>query len=159
MTTIKEIADRIGVSKVAVNKWLDKNGYRDSLEKVGNKFVLPDDIADAVISSYTARREHQKVKTINTSSGDEKALTEEIIDLLRKQLEAKDREIDRLQTQVENLQNINADMVKAVRELNTIQAMQLSAPEDSDLSVKKDIDEADLNEKPQKRSFWKWFKR
>lgn len=162
MKTIKELADICGVSKVAITKWLEKNGYTERLEKVGNKFVMDDTVADEVIRAYTARREKKKAEPINTASTAEKPLTEDItalLDILRKQLEQKDAEINRLYQQVENLQAINADMVKAVRELNTIQAMQLAEPEKPEEPIKEAEKREDLTEEPRKKSFWDWFRR
>lgn len=162
MVTIKELSESIGVSKVAVTKWLERNGKKEYLEKVGNKYYIPDDIESSV-RLYFADREPKKAEKRDSAPISENTLTEEIIGLLREQLEAKDREIDRLQTQVENLQSINADMVKAVRELNTLQAMQLAEPGTSEEPIKEDKDEPDLtetvSETPRKRSFFSWFRR
>lgn len=159
MATIKELADELNVSKVAITKWLEKNGYRESMEKVGNKFVLPDDIADEVVRTYTARRQPKKAEPINTAPEAENALTSEIIDLLRSQLEAKDREIDRLQTQIEHLQSVNEDALKAIRELNSLSAMrQLAEPEQPEEPIKKTENAEDLNETAIKKSFWQRLK-
>lgn len=159
MATIKELADKLNVSKVAITKWLEKNGYRESMEKVGNKFVLPDDIADEVVRAYTARRQPKKAEPINTAPEAENALTSEIIDLLRSQLEAKDREIDRLQTQIEHLQSVNEDALKAIRELNSLSAMrQLAEPEKPEEPIETAEKREDLNETAIKKSFWQRLK-
>lgn len=125
MITIKELSESIGISKVGITKWIERNGYKDRLQKIGNKYVVPADV-EQVIRANFAHREPKKAEPINPAPNSNNDVTSEIIALLREQLEAKDREIDRLHTQVENLQAINADMVKAVRELNTLQAMQLT---------------------------------
>lgn len=162
MVTIKELSESIGVSKVAITKWLERNGKKGYLEKVGNKYYIPDDI-EASVRVYFADREPKKAEKRDSAPISENTLTEEIIALLREQLEAKDREIDRLQTQVENLQSINADMVKAVRELNTLQAMQLAEPGTSEESIEESIKGADdaegVTDQPRKRSFFSWFRR
>lgn len=125
MVTIKELSESIGVSKVGISKWIERNGYKERLEKDGNKFVIPADL-EQVIRSNFAHRETKLIETSDNTSAKESNLTDEILALLREQLQAKDKEIERLHQQVDNLQKINADMVKAVRELNTIQAMQLT---------------------------------
>lgn len=125
MITIKELSESINVSKVGITKWIERNGYKDRLQKQGNKYLIPEDI-ERVIRANFDHREPKAEKVSGNTPEPENTVTEEILALLREQLEAKDREIDRLHTQIENLQNINADMVKAVRELNTIQAMQLT---------------------------------
>lgn len=158
MATIKQLADELNVSKVAVTKWLEKNGYRESMEKVGNKFVLPDDIADEAVRAYKAHRQPKKAEPINTAPEAENALTSEIVALLREQLAEKDQMIARLQTQVENLTSINADMVKAVHQLNTLSAMQLAEPEQPEEPIKKTENAEDLTETAIKKSFWQRLK-
>lgn len=125
MATIKELSDSIGISKVGLTKWLERNGYKDRLEKIGNKYIIPADV-EQVVRSYFARRDTKPQKAVQNTVSEEKDITSEILALLREQLETKDREIERLHKQVDDLQKINADMVKAVRELNTIQALQLT---------------------------------
>lgn len=158
MATIKQLADELNVSKVAITKWLEKNGYRESMEKVGNKFVLPDDIADEVVRAYTARRQPKKAEPINTAPEAENALTSEIVALLREQLAEKDQMINRLQTQIENLQAVNADMTKAIRELNAIQYHQLAEPEKPEEPIETAEKREDLNETAIKKSFWQRLK-
>ena len=125
MTTIKKLAESIGISKVGLTKWLERNGYKDRLDKVGNKYMVPADIEQAV-RSYFDHRDTKPQKAVQNTNDTEKEITSEILVLLREQLETKDREIERLHQQVDDLQKINADMTKAVRELNTIQAMLLT---------------------------------
>lgn len=160
MVTIKELSESIGISKVGLNKWIERNGYKDRLEKIGNKYVIPADLEQA-IRSYFDRREVKPAEVEEQNVNAKKDITEEILTLLREQLEAKDREIERLHTQVENLQAINADMVKAVRELNTIQAMQLtdgtertpSEPRENDDLTESEPREQSKDE-PRKKSLW-----
>lgn len=125
MVTIKELSDSIGVSKVGITKWIERNGYKGQLQKVGNKFYVPADVEQKIRANFD-RREAKREKAVNTITDAENTVTSEIIALLREQLEVKDKEIERLHTQVENLQRINADTIKALRESNTLQAMQLT---------------------------------
>ena len=124
MITIRELSESTGVSKVAISKWIEKQGYKDQLQKVGNKFMIPADVEQAVRAKFALREPKPKEADRQTETQDN-AVTSEIIALLRDQLEAKDREIDRLHSQIEKLQAINADTVKALRESNTLQVMQL----------------------------------
>lgn len=125
MATIKELAESIGISKVGLTKWIERNGHKGRLEKVGNKYIVPADVEQSA-RAYFDRRDTKPQKSVQSPNETEKDLTSEILALLREQLETKDREIERLHQQVDDLQKINADMVKAVRELNTIQAIQLT---------------------------------
>ena len=56
MVTIKELSESIGISKVGLNKWIERNGYKNRLEKVGNKYVIPADL-ERSIRSYFDRRD------------------------------------------------------------------------------------------------------
>lgn len=170
MTTIKELADSIGISKVGLNKWIERNGYKDQLEKVGNKYMVPADIEQAV-RSYFDHRDTKPQKVVQNTNDTEKEITSEILALLREQLETKDREIERLHQQVDELQKINADMTKAVRELNTIQAMLLTDGTTSEQRVNSESEHRERTESEQretasirtheertKKSFWQRLK-
>lgn len=160
MATIKELSESIGISKVGLNKWIERNGYKDRLEKIGNKYIIPADI-EQVIRAKFDHREPKRVEVEDHTTNDKNDITSEILALLREQLEAKDREIERLHKQVDDLQKINADMVKAVRELNTIQAMQLTdgsevggrvAVEDQERTKSEPRDQSESE--PRRKSLW-----
>lgn len=159
MATIKELSESIGISKVGLNKWIERNGYKDRLEKIGNKYVIPADVEQVIRANFD-RREPKPQKVVQNNADADKDITSEILALLREQLETKDREIERLHKQVDDLQKINADMVKAVRELNTIQAMQLTdgserTPEER---PNQERTESEVREQstvePRKKSLW-----
>lgn len=161
MATIKELSESIGISKVGLNKWIERNGYKDRLEKVGNKYIVPADVEQVIRANFD-RREPKPQKVVQNNADVDKDITTEILALLREQLETKDREIERLHKQVDDLQKINADMVKAVRELNTIQAMQLT--DGSEVSGRVAVEDQTPNEpreneeqtksEPRKKSLW-----
>ena len=152
MATIKELSESIGISKVGLNKWIERNGYKDRLEKIGNKYVIPADVEQVIRANFD-RREPKPQKVVQNNADADKDITSEILALLREQLETKDREIERLHKQVDDLQKINADMVKAVRELNTIQAMQLT--DGSEVSGRVAVEDHEQTEsEPRKKSLW-----
>ena len=157
MATIKELSESIGISKVGLNKWIERNGYKDRLEKIGNKYIIPADVEQVIRANFD-RREPKPQKVVQNNADADKDITSEILALLREQLETKDREIERLHKQVDDLQKINADMVKAVRELNTIQAMQLTdgsgreAVEDHERTESEPREQS--KDEPRKKSFW-----
>lgn len=166
MATIKELSESIGISKVGLNKWIERNGYKDRLQKIGNKYVIPADV-EQVVRSYFDRRDTKPQKVVQNTDDAGKEITSEILALLREQLEVKDREIERLHQQVDDLQKINADMTKAVRELNTIQAMLLTDGSDRTRDELENEDhertESEPRERtpsePRKKSFWDRFRR
>ena len=160
MATIKELSESIGISKVGLNKWIERNGYKDRLEKIGNKYIIPADVEQVIRANFD-RREPKPQKVVQNNADADKDITSEILALLREQLETKDREIERLHKQVDDLQKINADMVKAVRELNTIQAMQLT--DGSEVSGRVAVEDHEQTEsepreqskdEPRKKSLW-----
>lgn len=164
MTTIKELSESIGISKVGLTKWIERNGYKDRLEKQGNKYIIPADIEQVIRANFD-RRETKPPKAVQNNVDADKSITDEILSLLREQLETKDREIERLHKQVDDLQKINADMVKAVRELNTIQAMQLTDGSERTLEEHSRNEERTTSEprengidrsksEPRKKSLW-----
>ena len=165
MATIKELSESIGISKVGLTKWIERNGYKDRLEKIGNKYVIPADV-EQVVRSYFDRRDTKPQKVVQTTVNAETEITSEILSLLREQLEVKDREIERLHQQVDDLQKINADMTKALREVNTLQAMLLT--DGSDRSGREAVEDQERTEseprertpsEPRKKSFWDRFRR
>lgn len=106
MLTVKELATEIGVSKVAINKKIEALGLKDKLLKDGNRFLLPDDVADLVRQTY----KYRKTDTVNEggstaqTEGNSTAQTEndpgiyaDIIQVLKEQLAEKDKQIERLQ--------------------------------------------------------------
>lgn len=160
MATIKELSESIGISKVGLTKWIERNGYKDRLEKIGNKYVIPADV-EQVVRSYFDRRDTKPQKVVQTTVNAETEITSEILSLLREQLEVKDREIERLHQQVDDLQKINADMTKALREVNTLQAMLLTDGSDRthEEPTNQERTESEPRVKPEKKSFWDRFRR
>lgn len=164
MVTIKELSENIGISKVGLNKWIERNGYKDRLEKIGNKYIIPADVEQVIRANFD-HREPKPDKAVHSTNDHQNDITTEILALLREQLETKDREIERLHQQVDDLQKINADMVKAVRELNTLQAMQLT--DGSEVNCRGSVEDPERTaseqrelskEEPKKRSFWDRFR-
>lgn len=113
MLTVKQLADDIGVSKVAVNKKIENLGLKSALIKDGNRYLIGDDVADQVRHSFRRRQEQtttnaRKDEKTHSENGTEsnkpgayddvvKALTDQLA-VLTKQLEEKDRQIERLHT-------------------------------------------------------------
>ena len=52
--TIKELAEELQVSKVTVSKTIERLGLKDRLQKEGNRFIVPDTVADRVRLSFNA---------------------------------------------------------------------------------------------------------
>ena len=101
MTTIRQIADEIGVSKTAVNKQIANLGLRSGLRKNGNQFAI-DEHQEALIKQAFSEKsqteiENQsqtKTQTENHEVGDLVCVLQATIDTLQGQLEVKDRQIE-----------------------------------------------------------------
>jgi len=159
MATIKELSESIGISKVGLTKWIERNGYKDRLQKIGNKYIIPADVEQVIRANFD-RREPKPQKVVQNTNDTDTDVTSEILALLREQLETKDREIERLHKQVDDLQKINADMTKAVRELNTISAMLLTdgsdrTPEERQNHERTESEPREQSKvEPRKKSLW-----
>lgn len=52
MTTIREIALEVGKSKTAISKTIQKLGLQSSLQKSGNKLLVPDNVYIAILEEF-----------------------------------------------------------------------------------------------------------
>lgn len=99
MLTVKQLADEIGVSKVAINKKIERLGLKSKLTKDGNRYLLDDDIADQVRDAFKYRTEKTDQERQDRQHQEEPTETyTDIIQVLREQLAEKDKQIERLHT-------------------------------------------------------------
>lgn len=106
MKTIKQIADELGVSKTAVRKKIANLGLRSSLQVNGNQFLVDETQENLIKSAFLeneSRTENRKQVSEKTES---LQLVSNIVDVLMEQLKEKDKQIERLQTELENAQKI-----------------------------------------------------
>lgn len=103
MITVRQLADEIGVSKVAVNKKIETLGIKSELVKDGNRYLLTDEVADKVRDAFkyrTTEKTTEKTasnKQTETPGGDPGTYAD-IIQVLREQLAEKDKQIAELHT-------------------------------------------------------------
>lgn len=88
---INDLANELHISKVAVTKRIKSLGLFDELEKVGNKYQVPDDVANQV------RKHYSQTKTNQTQTNENE------LAFYIKQIELKDQQILSLQREVEKL--------------------------------------------------------
>lgn len=138
--TIKQLAEDIGVSKVAVNKRIEELGLKDQLEKQGNKFLISEAVADKVRESFTdrSRTEHKPAEN------------ESVIQVLSDQLKQKDEQIASLMRQLELLQNQNSDLLKMQRESHYLLAKSMGADESEPIESPESKEEV-VKEEPTRR--------
>lgn len=115
MLTIKELSEELHLSKTAINNRINELGLKDGLVKDGNKHLVPDNIADEIRQSFLEKRK--------TESASDK--TADVIEILSEQLREKDRQIESLMRQLEQLQSQNGSLLQAVQQGNYLLASSL----------------------------------
>lgn len=121
--TIKEIAEELGYSKTYISQTLKKEGLQSSLRKIGNKFVIDEDIEvllKKVLDGETKTKIDNESKTYISDFENRKLLKNALIDalreesktknensevfiLLKEQLKEKDNQIAKKDEQIEKL--------------------------------------------------------
>lgn len=97
--TIVELANEIGISKQAITKQIKALGRFSDLEKVGNKYIVPDDVAEQI-------RQHYEAKSANFRQSPTEKVSE--LAFLRDQIEKKDAQIAALQEALAAEQHLHA---------------------------------------------------
>lgn len=145
--TIKEVADTLNLSKVAVTNKLKELQLYDQLITDGNRKLIPLEVEEELLNAYKhrARRQttaepKQERRTRNSTANDE------IIAILREQLQAKDRLI-------ENLTEQNAELTKAIRESHQLQLMLSGTVSTAEDVTTEPTEEPQPQPKP-KRHWW-----
>jgi len=121
MKTIKQIADELGVSKTAVRKKIENLGLQSSLRKNGNQFAI-DEIQEKLIKqafsgSETETKNANQSQTENHEVSDLVSVLQTTISVLKAELEAKDRQIEKLQMLLDQEQQLHALTAQQIKEL------------------------------------------
>lgn len=113
--TIKQIADELQVSKTAVSKKIENLGLRSSLRLNGNQFAINEEQENLIKSAF-AQNNQGKSQTKTQTKSETKSQTKfavgeeakELIEFLKEQLKEKDKQIEKLQTAVDQAQQLQA---------------------------------------------------
>ena len=100
MKTIKQLADEIGVSKTAVNKKIDNLGLRNQLSKIDNRWFIPESIENTIKNAFS---DNPKAQTVTDNQSQ---TVSALVCTFQQQLEAKDRQIERLQELLDQEQKL-----------------------------------------------------
>lgn len=137
MKTLKQIADEIGIDKQKVYRFVKKNCINEVHQKNGVMYY--DEVAESKIKQGFASKEvHQ-----------ESASSEAVIDVLLKQSETLQKELDIKNQQIANLQKL------------LDQEQQLRMVTEQKLLLLEEKQEEEQNQQPEeKQSFWSrlWHK-
>lgn len=100
--TVKEAAEKCGVTPQGVNKYLRTSGLREQCKQDGNRFLIPETVQKLLETHFDKTPE--KTETVSETNGNPETKTEtvsvpwEVYEDLRKQLDIKDKQIADLST-------------------------------------------------------------
>ena len=94
MSTIKEMAETCGVSEQAIRKWSARNQVA---KDVAQRYIIDKATETAILRHYGKDEGNQVAQPTETSCETNETM-KEIIEMLRKELEAKDKQIESLQS-------------------------------------------------------------
>lgn len=143
----REIAERIGISKSTLSKWLSKNNVSAEMKK-GNKKLY----RETIIQQY---RKSHKANDDNASSGFS------TIDFLQKELQQKQQEINDLKQEGKQKDSTIADLAGKLAKLAD-QAQQLNLTDkDKNKLIALNGQNQDVKKKVVSDTHWwsKWFNR
>lgn len=151
--TIRELADELQVSKVALNNRIAELDLKGELIKQGNKYIIPAEVAEQLRESFRTKR---KTEPVQDKSND-------VIQILSEQLQEKDRQIASLMRQLEQLQTQNSDFMKVIQQNNYLLADAMGATdreqnepgEPITVTVSEDNARTETPAEPKKKSFFR----
>lgn len=154
MLTIKDLAEEIGVSKVAINKKVEHLGIKDQLTKAGNRYLLSDEQADLIRDAFKYRTETEKGTPADTKQ--DAPTTEamlKVIETLTEQLAEKDKQISRLH-------DLLLEKERSTQQNNFLLADKggtTNAQEVESVSIEDEADLEPTTEQVENKSFFSWL--
>ena len=122
MKTILELSQEIGVSKVAVGKKIEKLGLKNKLAKNGNMFLIDANQEKMIKQAFNVADDNQNAKKSDESYRINDNQVSTLINMLQVELEEKNRQIERLQTiinQEQTLRMVTEKKLLALEEQTT----------------------------------------
>lgn len=120
MSTIKELAETCGVSEQAIRKWCARNQVA---KDVAQRYIIDKTTETAILQHYGKDTRNQVTQPTETSCETSETM-KEIIEMLRKELEAKDKQIESLQ---HSLDRTTAALVSAQESIKAAQLLQANS--------------------------------
>ena len=120
MSTIKELAETCGVSEQAIRKWCARNQVA---KDVAQRYIIDKTTETAILQHY-GKDTRNKVAQPTETSCETSETMKEIIEMLRKELEAKDKQIESLQ---HSLDRTTAALVSAQESIKAAQLLQANS--------------------------------
>jgi len=103
MKTIKELSEEIGVSKVAVQKKIERLNIKNKMVRDGNRWLVPDELEKSIKLAFN------KYDTDNQTGNNRQEnenITQTLVSMLQKELEEKNKQIEKLQTIINQEQQL-----------------------------------------------------
>lgn len=120
MSTIKELAETCGVSEQAIRKWCARNQVA---KDVAQRYIIDKTTETAILQHYGKDTRNQVAQPTETNCETSETM-KEIIEMLRKELEAKDKQIESLQ---HSLDRTTAALVSAQESIKAAQLLQANS--------------------------------
>ena len=120
MSTIKELAETCGVSEQAIRKWCARNQVA---KDVAQRYIIDKTTETAILQHYGKDTRNQVAQPTETSCETSETM-KEIIEMLRKELEANDKQIACLQ---HSLDRTTAALVSAQESIKAAQLLQANS--------------------------------
>ena len=120
MSTIKELAETCVVSEQAIRKWCARNQVA---KDVAQRYIIDKTTETAILQHYGKDTRNQVAQPTETSCETSETM-KEIIEMLRKELEAKDKQIESLQ---HSLDRTTAALVSAQESIKAAQLLQANS--------------------------------
>jgi HTH domain. len=134
MKTIKQIADELSVSKQAVRNQIAKLGLQTSLRKNGNQFAINEKQEALIIQAFCDKSQSKNANSLQSETVTALQLSlrfmEQENEFLRRQLEAKDEQLERLDRRLAEAQILHADTKKLlpVKQNDSIESDESISP-------------------------------
>lgn len=147
MSTIKELAETCGVSEQAIRKWCARNQVA---KDVAQRYIIDKTTETAILQHYGKDTRNQVAQPTETSCETSETM-KEIIEMLRKELEAKDKQIESLQ---HSLDRTTAALVSAQESIKAAQLLQANSEQKLKM-IEKPAEEA---ERQGRKHWWqRWM--
>ena len=113
--SIDIVAEELGISKAAIYKKLKKEKYKNSIIKENGKMMLSDSVVEELKKNVRKKKKVENFKDVEIVDEENKVEVlvtnkeknnDKVIEVLLKQLEEKDHQINKLHDLIENNQNI-----------------------------------------------------
>ncbi|MCP9334184.1 DUF536 domain-containing protein [Lentilactobacillus hilgardii] len=157
LTTIAEISNDLHISRARVYQIIDSLDNKDKpLKDSNDRYILSQDVVDAIHQYYISNTNKDK-QDKNTSGNDQ------LVNILRRQLEEKDQQIAKFQKLLDQQQQLNLSSQKLLENQKSEQNIKNGTTQSRENDSKDDKNKPDINineqnKKPSNKTrenFWK----